>query len=191
MAITSKDMTIQTKQQDYYKYLMAWNTSASVVSSVSLDGVTFGTGVTYVAVNSRHVVAQFPDASDSFLLGGIILPKNYVDGTDIEVDILWSADTTSGNVRFNFGLTEVTSGTYDLDLANDNVSYAGIANYTAPSSVDEIMTTTVTIGGTNFVAGDVTNVVMCREGINAADTMSGNLWVIGFIFKFKINSYGV
>lgn len=190
MAVTSKDMTIRTRAQDFYKYISAYNCSASIVASVSLDGVTYGTGVTYVAVNSRHVVAQFPDATDAFIIGGIQIPENYITGTDIEIEVLWSASATTGNVRFNVGLTEITSGTYDLDLANDNVTYSGIATYAAPGTVDLLMRNTVTISGTNFVAGDVTNILMARKGLDGADTMTGNLWVIGFLIKFKIDRYG-
>jgi hypothetical protein len=190
MAIVSKNMTKNIAPQTATIFLPAWDSVASGLSAISLDGVTFGTGVTFVTVNNRYICANFPDASDAFLISMFRLPTNYVAGSDIDLEFTWSADVNTGNARLNCGITHVSSGGVYTQDTDTDVNYVGASNYTAPSTVNEVLKQSMTISGTGLIAGGAGALLVTREGINGGDTLSGNVYFFGAMLKCKVNSYG-
>jgi hypothetical protein len=192
MAITSKIMNVGIVPQDYSVYIPAVAKGfASVTSAVSLNGATYGTGVTLnTQDNNRYLFLGHPDASDSFAIIPYALPNNYANGTSLSLTIVWTAAVTTGNVRYNIGVSKKSStGTYtnvDANAAN----YAGIASYSAPTAITQIKKETVTIPGTGLVAGGVVQILSIRKGIDALDTMAGIMSIHGFKLKYKVNLYG-
>lgn len=117
----------------------------------------------------------------------LILPGDYVDGTDIEIKFAWCTGGVENVVRWQAGLLAVS----DTDTYSPGTYVWGTPqDITVPGVVWERDTATFTISGTGIVKGDDVSVVVFRDADNAADTFVGDAYVAVVAIKYTSDRIG-
>jgi len=115
--------------------------------------------------------------------GSFVVPADYV-GTAV-IRIRWTAQVTSGNVRFDFDYRAVGGNdTESLDQATfqENLSVVDAA----PSAINERMNVAISATSANFAAGDTVLFFFTRDGVNGTpdDTLAGTIQVFDLLFEY-------
>jgi len=109
------------------------------------------------------------------LHGGFELPLDYV-GT-AKVVIVWTAQTTSGNVVWNFDYRGVGGNdTESLDQATSQETVT--VTDAAPGAVNRRLEVSISLTSANLAAGDSVEFFVSRDKSSGSDTMAGaaTLW---------------
>jgi hypothetical protein len=122
----------------------------------------------------------------SAAIWNLVLPGDYEDGTDIKVNVDWTANATSGVCRFGVGVLSVG----DTEAYNGTEVYS-VANHTKSGAAYTKQSFSTTVTGTGFAAGDNVCVVIYRDCENAADTMTATAVVPMVRIRYLSNKRGM
>jgi hypothetical protein len=128
------------------------------------------------------LVAVFPDGSTDIALGfSFIVPQQYTTSGTTTLKVYWSADATTGDVRWSIGLRAVASGE-GTDQSGAQQTVAGTT--TTDATAEDLNITTLTFTASNFAAGDLVNGALTRVLSNAADTLATDAVVHAIVFSY-------
>lgn len=127
-----------------------------------------------------HMVWRFADTATRLVLGGRFrVPQDYVSNP--RVVYRWSTVAPTGNARLEVDVTAIApteSGDPSADQETGGVTDA--AGGTARNEEEaEISLTTAT-----FAKGDEVQFAIVRDGTDAADTLSDNVFLLDAVFKY-------
>lgn len=111
------------------------------------------------------------------------VPSDWVDGTDITVEINWSpSDASSGDVHMEFDYASKAAG--EVVASGDFTTLT--LSQAAPTTTAEIVSTgsTFVIPGSSMAAGDIVFFHLNRDGADAADTYPSDANYHSFIGKY-------
>lgn len=132
----------------------------------------------------KHIVAIFanPGGGEAHGFYGVfVVPQNYV-GTPKIIPV-WSAPTTSGNVKFDFDYRAVGGDdTESLDQAT--FQEALTVTDAAPSAAHERMIPEMSPTAGNLAAGDTVLFYITREDGAGTDTLADNAILHDLIFQY-------
>lgn len=158
--------------------IFSWNTIPDT------SGNAFFEPYTVKATNDtwKHLVAVFNDTATRIgFYGAFTVPQNYV-GT-AKLVIQWTTTATTGDVEWDFDYRAVGGDdTESLDQATAQESVN--LNDTAPSAVNERMTTTIDLTSANFAAGDTVEFGLFRDGTDAGDTIAAATQIHAALFQY-------
>ncbi len=108
------------------------------------------------------------------------IPQDFV--SDLKVAAIIQSTTGTGNARLQMKacVQEVADASYDW--------YQPLETYTIATALIPYRTTQVDLSGAESVAGAIVNGEFYRFGADAADTLSGNLYVLGIEFEYTADS---
>jgi hypothetical protein len=131
--------------------------------------------------NIEPLVAVFIDTgtTDS-LLGSFIVPQNYVGSPIIVVH--WTANATSGDVRWRFEYLATTAGE-DLGDAGDEVDSVTDTKTGTAFVLESVDITGITAG--NLVAGDLVSFTISRDGAHVDDDMAADAVMFDCLFEYS------
>ena len=132
----------------------------------------------YTAANSgstQNVFAwRMSGTAVSMLAGVFRLPANYVGTPALKV--LWTSQTTSGNVVFNLRHRTMTPGTDLMDISTSPTERADtVTTSSKPSAADAVEESSISLTTTDLVAGELVYFEFEREATHASDTKTD--WV--------------
>jgi len=114
------------------------------------------------------------------------LPSDYKDGTDIIVNVAWTAQATTGSVSFGIGIAKVSNGE---SYGSATVAYQ-TGTDTAPTSEFARKDVEVTFDGTGLKAGDDICLIFYRNASDTNDTMTGDVYVSTITVKYLSDKWG-
>jgi len=118
---------------------------------------------------------------------GITLPKDFVDGSDIELEIPWTIDGTSGAVRWQVGIAKVSEGeTYD------GATYSWITPRTeqAPNNAMERKIMQITLPDIGLQKDDDISIIVFRDKDDNEDTYGDDAYIFGMVIKYLSDRIG-
>lgn len=127
-------------------------------------------------INGVATIQGFDRNTEEETFGVVVLPDDYVDGSDIYVYTTWSpADATAGNVVWGIEYNYATPESGDtLNAATTIMKVTDVA----PGTADEVITASVlTVNGTGIVEGDLVNIRFFRDATNTTDTYNADAQV--------------
>ena len=130
----------------------------------------------------EYLVLVFNDSGTRIgIRGKFNVPKNYVGSANIIIQ--WTATATSGDWEADFDYRAVGGNdTESLDQATTQESVN--QNDTAPSAVNERMTTTLALTSANLSVDDTVQFELFRDGTDAGDTMAAAVIVHDVLFEY-------
>lgn len=137
-------------------------------------------------VNDRFpgIVFVFKDTATRDKLGfAFFVPPDYV-GTP-KIGLLWATTATTGNARWEADVKAIADGESG-DPSTDDESIA--ATVAAPGTARLIKLTELAFTGATFVAGDLVQGVVARDGAEGGlDTVAASLYLIpdGCYFSYS------
>lgn len=131
----------------------------------------------HAVVNNRPVLAFDASTDEEARFSGVA-PQG-LTGAVTAVVTYMMASATSGDVVFNAALEAVSDGdATDLD-AGDSFDTANAATATVPGTAGYIDQVTITCTNADSIAaGDYFRLKLLRDADNAADTATGDLYVL-------------
>ncbi len=115
------------------------------------------------------------------------MPHNYVDGEDIEIFLMWTVGGTTGDVRWQAGITNVANGT---TYSPSTYTWATPVNEPVAGTAWERQTLIFTLSGTGIVGGDVVSIIAFRDADNGGDDYSGDSYLNELGMSYLIDSMG-
>ncbi|MDE2096672.1 MAG: hypothetical protein KGL39_05440 [Patescibacteria group bacterium] len=109
------------------------------------------------------------------------VPQDYHSTTNPTVQLVWTAQATTGNVEWTVEYRDVaTSASLDQATAQETVS--GTA--AAPAANNDAVATSITLTGTNLTAGDTVEMRLSRDKSSASDTMAADALLFLAMFSY-------
>lgn len=109
------------------------------------------------------------------------MPQNYANGTDVQVDIYWMANATTGAATWDVGYASVASGANWDGAAISNTAGGSV---TTNGTAKYINTSTVTLTAPSINANDIVDWRLR----NSANTTGQNAQIIKIRLKYLVNS---
>jgi hypothetical protein len=189
MAIESKNMTIEHFETTQ---IVEMNSHYGTGEAGTFDGTTTTAATKDDTAESLNNVYHVMRLWDTFTDGATwqhALPENYVDETDISVTVHWTTDTsTTGSAYVKAGLSYI--GSDDIYGDDTDSVYTTVAQYTGPTSTNEVIHDTFTFSGANIFKGMDLAFILIRLGADANDTINDEYKVIGITWEYTINKKG-
>jgi hypothetical protein len=120
----------------------------------------------------------------NYCLAQTVLPADYVAGTDLVISLAL-ASSASGNANMELGILAVSDG----DSYSAAPTYTGYSLFAMTGSYNRV-TGTFTITGTNYNPGDCISIVIMRDAVAAADTVSTTVLVAGMAITYTSDKLG-
>lgn len=137
------------------------------------------------ATNFSYFTVDCDPDADEWANWQFKMPQNYVNASNIQVDIYWEANDTSGAAKFNAGYVAVASGeAYDAASRTD---VAGTASATAGTAY-YLNTTTMTLTTPSIEADDMVTLRILRDADDGTDTLTVDAKIIKVRVKFLVGS---
>jgi len=156
-----------------------------VYNGITMDNV--GVLVTYE--KNWRAIEQRGNGERS-MCAYIAMPEDYESGTTIEIEtVFYGVGTATGNAYMHFGWVEPVVGSTMPTETGDTGTYTAVAA-AVPATQYQVTTTSVSISGTGLSAGDFIQIVVFREGTNAADTYVGRTYLLGLSLNYTANKLG-
>jgi hypothetical protein len=163
-------------QQHWYRFLQefwesfGWNAKRPVYNTL------------YIPVNTSGAAAGTTSVTWS-----LVLPLDYKPNTDIDVSILWyPTSTNAGNVVFDIAHSAGSVG--DTFPSDTTGTVTTAADGTASVLKQSVFTD---IDGDSLERGDALKGTIARDGDAAADTYADAAFMLGLLFKYRIEGAGV
>lgn len=122
-------------------------------------------------------VINFPEANVGGIYTSFRLPAEWDSGT-VVVSIYWKTTAVTGNARFAGDLaSKAVGGTTALEESQTVVT---AVNATA----GQINKSQMTFLAADFTAGDLVGLNVSRDPANIADTMGGDIKIVGVVVEF-------
>jgi len=118
---------------------------------------------------------------------GITLPKDFVDGTEIELDLSWTIDGTSGAVSWQAGIAKISDGE-----GYSGAAYSWITPKTvqAPDNAMERKIMQITLPNIGLQKGDDISIIVFRDKDNNEDTYEDDAYIFGVVIKYLSDRIG-
>lgn len=133
--------------------------------------------------NDRYpqIVTTFRDSGTKTGVGtNFTIPQNYTgSGTFV---ILWAATATSGATVWDVDYTAISASGETFDPGTDQEALTATTTTNGTAEIGNSSSLAAT--GTNFAAGDVVQVKISRDGVDAADTMAADAVVYAILFQY-------
>lgn len=129
----------------------------------------------------KHPVVAFTDTSTDLYIAGVSrIPSNY--GSSPSVKVPWTAQVTTGNVVWGFAYRCVAAGE-SLDQATSAQDVT--VQDGAPAAVNNLEEASITLNGTNFLAGRTLEWVAYRKGSDTVnDTLAGTVQLFDLVLSY-------
>jgi hypothetical protein len=141
------------------------------------------------SINDRHHVMQFTDGATDAIFIQYSIDRRYVPNSSIYVDVYWTTpSSTSGNGFIEVGLAQ--KGADGLIGDDTDTEFIAFAAYAGPTSTNQVIKSTFTFDGSlhgGVTGGDSLSFIFMRQGGHASDTLSDNLLITGFVWRYNIN----
>ena len=111
------------------------------------------------------------------------MPADYDEGTDVDIVIHYTSDTTSGSAFVGVGVKPASTS------YNKNESFQ-TKTIPAPSTVYDRTAYSYTFTGTSFSRGDELGVVVYRDPDNANDDMNGDAMITSIAMEYIADQIG-
>lgn len=150
----------------------------SFLDSFDANDVTFQSNPAAASSRNGHPVIAFDDTVDENVIRSAVLPSDY-SGGDVNVNIEWVANSTSGNVVWGVEIERIQAGVTDID--SDSFAAQQTVTTAAPgtSGIPVISTIILTQAqADNWTAGDSYRIRVERVATNGSDTMTGDAQVL-------------
>ncbi len=164
--------------------------TATVYNDLFVDGLNLRAGATdppTFAVFSGGVWgSRFDNGAAYSAHGTIEMQHDYKDGSNLEFHVHWSPTTTNtGNIRWGLEYT----------VANVNSTFGATTTVYAVQAGAGVVNrhqilNIVTISGTGLTAGAVIMFRIFRDGANAADTFTGNAFLLRCAVHYECDKIG-
>lgn len=136
-----------------------------------------------LAVRNEHTVIDFDATADESIVFPIHISKAYGAAANIDVILIWSADTaTSGDVVWEASLERHEDDAVDLD--SDSFGTVVTLTATTASVAGEVKYSTILLDTAgerdSIAAGEHGRLLVRRLGSNGSDDMAGDACLRGF-----------
>lgn len=133
--------------------------------------------------NDRYPILcfKFADSGTRIVLGGtFVVPQNYVGTPKIRVFVATTA--TAGDWRYEFDYTAIADAE-STDPSADQESVGATVTVPGTARLLDVQDQSLTAG--NFVAGDIVQFSVVRDGTDAADTLAAALYLFAVQFVYN------
>lgn len=137
------------------------------------------------ATNISYFTLDCDAATDESAFWQFKMPQNYANGTNIQIDIYWEANATSGAAVFDTAYVGVAEGE-NFDGAS-LTSVSGSADTTAGTAY-YLNTATLTMTSPSIDANDIVNFKLIRNADTGSDDLSVDAKVIKVRLRFLTGS---
>jgi hypothetical protein len=111
-----------------------------------------------------------------------ITPSDWTTASTVDIQLLWRAAATSGNVNWQVATQFAGDGT-TLNVAYNAAST--VADAAKGTTLQMNVATITGVTATNIGATKIAMVKILRDGGQGADTMSGTAELVGFIITIR------
>lgn len=160
----------------------AWSTfiPASAISLAATNPAGALAVQVLVAGDTEIAMIPFDPDANEFVAINFIMPDDY-DGSELQLDLYWTALSASGNVDWSFW---IRSFTHDDSLtATHGFNSFPTATLTAANDL-QITTTTKTVGGSS-AGGDLITMLLQRAATAGSDTLTVDAQLIGIKLSYS------
>ncbi len=148
--------------------IIAWDTVPDGSGDIFIEPATIK------ATNDffRQAELIFNDSGDDDeIFGSFDVPQNYVDSAGLR--IIWTTTAIVGDWEAGLAYRAVGgTDTESLDQATAQESLLSGNNFTAPSAINERMSSLISMTDANLEPGDTVLWIVSREGLDAGDTLA-------------------
>jgi hypothetical protein len=168
---------------------MVMNGSATVWNDLIFSGANLRPGATppdFEAFDTNIYQPAFDDGSSEILYGSFELQHDYKEGTDLVFHMHWSQRVTgAGSIRFSvYHSVQNVNGVFPPQTSVGNTI---VASGTAKTHQ---ITDIATISGAGLKIGAHVLFSVQREGGNAADTLTGDIWLHSVGVHYQADTLG-
>lgn len=151
------------------------NTKTGTFNGLSCSGASSAT------INTLWGSRGYSDGSGSCSNTVFVLPDNYVNDSNIVIELHWSAFDNSGNVFWGIGFEVVGNG----DAIQNSGTYR-TGTSAAPGTSGDKTSYTDTFTGTGYSAGELLSVLVYRDGANGSDTLADTVYLLGVEITYEV-----
>lgn len=151
------------------------NTKTGTFNGLSCSGASGAT------INTLWGARGYSDGSGSCSNTVFVLPDNYVNDSDIVIELHWTAFASSGNVFWGIGFEIVGNG----DAIQNSGTYR-TGTSAAPGTSGDKTSYTDTFTGTGYSAGELLSVLVYRDGANGSDTLASTVYLLGVEITYEV-----
>ena len=124
-------------------------------------------------------VLTFNDTEKNIVYFGFRVPEDWKSGTDINIEVIWTSATTSGNVEWEIDYTAVPTDGTEATASDGTDAYIDAA----PGTASYVLTTgsNLTVPSGSLAAGDMVFIQLFRDAQagNGDDTLAGTALLLG------------
>lgn len=135
------------------------------------------------AANHSYFTNDCDAATDEKANWQFKMPSNYATGTNVQVDVYWEANATSGAAIFDVGYVGVADG--EAWDAASITTVTGAAKTTAGTAY-LVNTSTVTLTAPDITADDLVTLRLNRDADNGSDTLAVDAKVLKIRVKYLV-----
>lgn len=187
---------------EWYKYFLDLNNFSGLSGSsfklwgeVSIGGLeTYFDGTTppsTAAIASPIIAASFVNAVTDTVHGQLILPANTLKGGNWIPFVRWApSSTNTGDCYWRLQYSLASKGTAFPAAATDNIQVAGGGTANAPQNDEFTELASPHAAGDPYNAGDPFIFTLSRIGGDAADTFTGDAFLLSVGLFYRIAAQG-
>ncbi len=169
--------------------------TAQALTEINFLGGTEGNGIRLPATspasmgtvgdaNGEYGVVTFTDAATNYLDLSFKMPGNYVLNSNIIVELLWTANVTTGNAYFGVAYSAVANG----EAANPALSAFTTGQFATAGTANYLNTHSLVLTTPTVTAEDFMTLRLERVGGDALDTINADLNVISINVQYLVSS---
>lgn len=129
----------------------------------------------------KHPGWAFEDSADEHMDLFMICGQDFDSAKNVQLLVTWKpAAATTGGVRWEASLIEITDSSTDIDALDWTSGYTAATGATssAPTPLGECITATLTFSSHGLAAGDKFHCRLYRDVSHAGDTMFGDAYIL-------------
>lgn len=133
--------------------------------------------------NDRYpqLITRFRDSGTKVGVGtNFTVPQNYTSGGTFV--ILWASTATTGDVVWDVDYTSIAASGETFDPNSDQEALTVTTSTNGTAQIGNSSSVAATAG--NFVAGDLVQATISRDGLSGSDTMAADAIVYAIIFQY-------
>lgn|SRR3990167_4592311 len=133
--------------------------------------------------NDRYpqLITRYKDSGTKVCIGtNYTVPQNYTGaGTFV---VLWVSTATTGAIVWDVDYTSISASGETFDPNSDQEALTVTTTTAGTSQIGS--SSSVAATAANFVAGDLVQANICRDGLDASDTLAADGVVYAIIFQY-------
>jgi hypothetical protein len=169
-------------------------TSATLPRSPRHVSLPVASGPSY-EINGGADLSGYPMAGTGFsrVTTGFVIPPDYTPGTDLTVRVVWgNSQSNATSCGFDLWINSVVAYRADFGYIVGSATFAGSGQRTvlmAPATAQQVRSADIIISGSSggaplWAAGDSVSLYVARDSVQAADTCTGKLFILGLSVSY-------